>query len=68
MTVTDTLPVPGPNARKPEPLVRVRDAYRDYPMGHETVHALRGVSLEIAPANTWRSSGRRGAGSRRCSI
>ena len=32
-------------------LVRVRDVRRDYPMNGETVHALRGVSLEIEPGD-----------------
>lgn len=32
----------------PQPLVRVIDARKDYPLGHRTVQALRGVSLEIA--------------------
>jgi len=30
------------------PLVRARDVRRDYPLEREAVHALRGVSLEIA--------------------
>ena len=48
MTVTDTLTVSGPKSRAAQPIVQVRDAYRDYPMGQEIVHALRGVSIEIA--------------------
>ncbi len=48
MTVTDTATVSGPKSRAAHPIVQVRDAYRDYPMGQETVHALRGVSIEIA--------------------
>ena len=30
-----------------DPVIRIRDLTRDYVMGTETVHALRGVSLEI---------------------
>ena len=48
MTVTETVSVSGPRSRAARPVVQVRDAYRDYPMGQETVHALRGVSIEIA--------------------
>jgi putative ABC transport system ATP-binding protein len=29
-------------------VVRVMDVFKDYPMNHEKVHALRGVSLDIA--------------------
>ncbi len=29
-------------------LIRIRDLTRSYPMGDETIHALRGVSLDIA--------------------
>jgi putative ABC transport system ATP-binding protein len=47
MTATDTRPVSGPSTHGAGPIVQVRDAYRDYPMGQETVHALRGVSMEI---------------------
>ena len=47
MTATDTRAVSGPATRSAGPIVQVRDAYRDYPMGQETVHALRGVSIEI---------------------
>ncbi|MBX7210500.1 MAG: ABC transporter ATP-binding protein [Verrucomicrobiaceae bacterium] len=35
-------------APPPQPLVRVIDARKDYPLGHRTVHALRGVTLDIA--------------------
>ena len=31
-----------------EPLVRVIAAKKDYPLGHRTVHALRGVTLDVA--------------------
>ncbi len=31
------------------PVIRVERLARDYPMGGETVHALRGVDLEVAP-------------------
>ncbi len=48
MTVTDTRAEPGKKSRAGGPIVRVLGAYRDYPMGQETVHALRGVSIEIA--------------------
>jgi putative ABC transport system ATP-binding protein len=48
MTVTDTRAEPGEKSRAGGPIVQVRGAYRDYPMGQETVHALRGVSIEIA--------------------
>jgi putative ABC transport system ATP-binding protein len=30
-----------------EPLVRIQDLHRDFPMGQETVHALDGVSLTV---------------------
>lgn len=30
-----------------EPLIRTQDLRRDFPMGHETVHALDGVSLTV---------------------
>jgi putative ABC transport system ATP-binding protein len=33
----------------PEPVIRTVGLARDYPMGGETVHALRGVDLVIAP-------------------
>ena len=32
-----------------EPVIRIVGLTRDYPMGGETVHALRGVDLEIQP-------------------
>lgn len=32
----------------PQPLVRVMDARKDYPLGHRTVQALRGVTLEVS--------------------
>jgi len=31
----------------PEPLIRIQDLHRDFPMGHEIVHALDGVSLTV---------------------
>ncbi len=31
-----------------EPLIRIQDLHRDYPMGQEVVHALDGVSLTVA--------------------
>ena len=31
------------------PIIRVADVWKDYRMGDEVVHALRGASLEIAP-------------------
>jgi len=31
-----------------ELLIRIQDLHRDYPMGHEIVHALDGVSLTVA--------------------
>jgi putative ABC transport system ATP-binding protein len=31
-----------------EPLIRIQDLRRDFPMGQETVHALDGVSLAVA--------------------
>ena len=30
-----------------EPLIRIQDLHRDFPMGHEIVHALDGVSLTV---------------------
>ncbi len=30
-----------------EPLIRIEDIWRSYPMGGETVHALRGVSFDV---------------------
>ena len=30
-----------------DPIIRIRDLTRDYAMGSETIHALRGVTLEI---------------------
>ena len=30
------------------PVLSARDLRRDYPMGESPVHALRGVSLEVA--------------------
>jgi putative ABC transport system ATP-binding protein len=30
------------------PLIRIQDLHRDYPMGHEIVHALDGVSLTVS--------------------
>jgi putative ABC transport system ATP-binding protein len=39
----------GPGTRAMEPIIRTVGLTRDYPMGGETVHALRGVDLVIAP-------------------
>jgi len=33
------------------PIVSVRDVRRDYPLGAERVHALQGVTLDVAPAD-----------------
>jgi len=37
----------APTARTSDPLVRVIDARKTYPLGHRSVEALRGVTLEI---------------------
>jgi putative ABC transport system ATP-binding protein len=39
----------GPGTSATEPVIRTVALTRDYPMGGETVHALRGVDLMIAP-------------------
>jgi putative ABC transport system ATP-binding protein len=41
--------VSAPGTRATEPVIRTVGLTRDYPMGGETVHALRGVDLMIAP-------------------
>ena len=39
-------------------LIETRDLWKTYVMGSEEIHALRGVSIEIAAASTWPSWGR----------
>jgi putative ABC transport system ATP-binding protein len=48
MTTSDTRATPQATTVSIETVVEVRDAHRDYRMGEEVVHALRGVSLEIS--------------------
>ena len=35
-------------------LLKTEDLTKDYMLGSEMVHALRGVSVEIMPATSWR--------------
>ena len=36
-------------------LIELKDVYKIYPMGDETVHALDGVSLSIDQGSSWPS-------------
>jgi putative ABC transport system ATP-binding protein len=45
-----------------EPLVRLEDVTKEYRLGRETVHALRGVSLELAEGELAVVHGRSGSG------
>ena len=45
-----------------EPLVRVEDVTKEYRLGGDTVHALRGVSLELAEGELAVVHGRSGSG------
>jgi putative ABC transport system ATP-binding protein len=46
----------------PEPLIRLEGITKDYPMGTETVHALRGVDLAIAANELVAVTGSSGSG------
>ena len=46
----------------PEPLIRVVDLRRSYTLGDVVVHALRGLSLDIAPASFFAVVGASGSG------
>ena len=45
-----------------QPVVRARELRKDYPMNGETVHALRGVSLEVAAGEYLAIAGPSGCG------
>jgi putative ABC transport system ATP-binding protein len=45
-----------------EPIIRTEGLRRDFPMGHETVHALDGVSLEVKPGEFLGVMGPSGSG------
>lgn len=36
-----------------EHLIELKDVYKIYQMGEETVHALDGISLTVDPGNSW---------------
>lgn len=58
---TPLSPRPGPEAL-PEPMIRVEELRRNFPMGRETVRALDGVSLEIQRGEILGISGSSGSG------
>lgn len=53
---------PEPESATPRPLLSVSDLWRSYRRGSETIHALAGVALDLAPGEMLAVVGRSGSG------
>lgn len=58
----NALPEPKPEPDSQAPLIRVADVERVYRVGRRQVHALQGVSLDVAPGRFVALRGRSGSG------
>ncbi|HEV2117199.1 MAG TPA: ATP-binding cassette domain-containing protein, partial [Terriglobales bacterium] len=52
----------GQDAAEAQPVIRVEDVHKYYDLGENKVHALRGVSVEIAPGEFVAIMGASGSG------